>query len=114
MIQRRDSPNDLARVLANEVGTRPPQPGDADVGRDLGGVHPVRAAGENQDRAVAAIEEQAVGDCADLTTEGSRGQRSGVHRLGQDNDSTGAAGGEPGRAKTRDGLVLNRVSHAWT
>ena len=114
VIQRRDSPDDLARVFANVVGTRPPEPGHADVGCDLARGHSVGAAGEDQDRTVIASEEQAVGDRADLAAKGLRGQRSSVDRFRHDDDSTRAAGGKPGRAEPRDGLVLSRLWHAWT
>ncbi len=85
--------------------------GDTEVGGHLGRVYPVRAAGEDEDRAAAAVENQAVGDGADLATEGRRGQRGGVHGFGQDDDSPGAAGGDPGGAEPRDGWVLEGLRH---
>ena len=40
-----------------------------------------------------------------------RGKRGGVHGFGQDDDSPGAAGGDPGGAEPRDGWVLEGLRH---
>jgi hypothetical protein len=85
------------------------------VGGDLGGVHPVRAAGEDEHRAAPGVEEQAVRDGADLAAERLGGERRGVHRVGEDDDAAGAAGLLPGAAEAGDGGVLERgVRHAHT
>ena len=80
---------------------------EADGGRDLGGVDAVGARGEDQDRRAVGVEEQAVGDRADLAAERLGGQCRRVHGVGENDDLAGA----PQRewiSETGDRRVLGR------
>ena len=65
--------------------------GDADARRRPGGVDAVRAGGQDEDRDAAGVEDQAVGDRADLAAERLGGECGGVDRIGQDDHVTGAS-----------------------
>ena len=83
---RGDPADDLAGGLADEVRVGPFHLAGADEGGHPGGVDPVRAAGQHQQRRAVRAEHQAVGDRPDLAAElGGRGRR-GRGWLGQFSD----------------------------
>ena len=59
---------------------------DADQGGHLGGVDPVRAGGQHQQRRAVGVEDQRVGDLADLDAERGGGRGGGGDRVGQHAD----------------------------
>ena len=75
--------------VAHELRLRPVQRADADRGSHLAGVDAVGAGGEDQYRLPAGVEQQAVGDRADLAAERLGRQRGGVDRVGEDDDAAG-------------------------
>ena len=70
--------------------------GDAEVGGQAGGVHPVRAGGEHEQRRAVRVEDERVGDLADLDAERLGRRGGGVHRVGQQPDLAGLAGAVAG------------------
>ena len=65
------------------------------------GVDPVRPGGQDQDRCAMVVEDEAVGDRADLAAEGLGGEGGRVDGLGQDDDLTRCRPG--GRARREIG-----------
>ena len=72
-------------------GVGPLELAHTEVGGDLGGVDAVGARRQNEHRRAVGVEEQAVGDRTDLAAQRLGRECRGVHRVGQDDDLTGAA-----------------------
>ena len=80
MPDRRDAADDLTGGRPDEVRVGPADRGEAVLLRDPGGVDPVRAAGQDQQRLAVGAEDQAVRDRPDLAAELSG--RGGRRRRG--------------------------------
>ena len=93
---------------AYELGVGALEPADADALGGGRGVDAVGARGEDQDRLAAGVEEQAVGDRADLAAERRGGECGGVDAVGQDDHVTGAAAPGVLVSKSGDRRVLGR------
>ena len=92
---RGDAADRLAGVLRTNSGVARLSCGQAERGGELRGVDPVRARGEHQQRGAVRVEDQRVGDLADLDAEGGGRRGGGVHRLGQDPDLDRLTGAVP-------------------
>ena len=104
---RRDPANDETGTVADEIGIGAPNFGGADEGRDLCGVHTVRAAGEHEQRLTVGREHQGVGDLADIDTDLVGGLLRGAGRDIQNPD----LGRRTRRGQRRPDPVDGRVIH---